>query len=149
MQPGMPQQVVDEVECGLGKHEVMREEPRRLVRVARMRAPCGKMRGHPLERRVGADERAIAPPGNRVDVRVDLRKARRCIACRARSEARESGEAGRRQVRQQRIARTVPRRHEDRRKTLAECLRKSGAAAVKLVQPGTYVASVAESGRSR
>src|SRR6185312_3443800 len=140
------EQCVDEIPCRVIEGEMMRQKAGRLVGVACALAPRAKMRNEPLERGIDADERAVAPPCDRVDVRVHLPQPGRRVRCGAGTEAGKPGEAGWRERRQQRIARTIPRRHEDRYEAIAELGAKPRATATKLVDPHVDAATVAELG---
>src|SRR5579864_4438256 len=118
------------VEC-----EVMREESRRLVGVARVLAACAQMRDDALDCGVCADELAIASPRDGIHVRVDLAQTRRGYRLPSRTEAREAGESGGCEMRQEIVGDPVPRGNEHGDEPLAERAREPIAALRELVEP--------------
>src|SRR5690349_19302310 len=109
----------------------MGEDARRLVGIDLTRAPRAQMLDYALDASLRAREYASAPPGNRIDVRVDLRDALRRRS-RARAEAGQPREARRRQHRDEVVGDAVPRRHQNGVEAVAERGREALASAREL-----------------
>ena len=102
--------------------QMVRQYARRLEGVDGAFPARPKVCDEALDRRVGADERPSAPPGDQVDVRIALHKHGRRLGCRPRTERRQSLKTGGAKPVHEVGGDPVPRRNEHGHEAWAESL---------------------------
>jgi hypothetical protein len=125
MSSGQRHQPEQEIARGVVLNEVVGQDPGRLVAIDFAASARPQMPDEAAERRSLADEAAVRPPGNEVDVNIGCEHARRRPRRAARVDLGDCADPAAHEKREESLGEAVPWRSENR----------EGAGAEHLAQP--------------